>query len=139
MQVQCTMCPATFEAKRKNAKYCSPRCRKRAQRGPGGTEATGPAKPPAKTRRRPQSYLARATRAELEQAKRIGTSHGQAALLLAKRIDDGGAESGAALAAMIREHAAAMERATRGKAADDPVQARSDEVTRRRERRANRG
>jgi hypothetical protein len=82
------------------------------------------------------SGLARATRAELSAAGRVTSAAGQAALLLARRIDGGGAETGAALAAMIREHAQAMERALRDGQAADPVKDRQDEVAQRRERRS---
>jgi hypothetical protein len=44
-----------------------------------------------------------------------------------------------ALAAAVKEHAAAMDRALREAAPDDPVKARQDEVARIRERHARTG
>ena len=65
---------------------------------------------------------------------RLDTSAGQAALILAMRIDHSDGETGAAVASMVKEHAAAMERALSEAAPDDPVKARQDEVAARRER-----
>jgi hypothetical protein len=39
MRKTCAMCPTDFEAKRPSAKYCGERCKKRAQRQPGGVKA----------------------------------------------------------------------------------------------------
>ena len=61
------------------------------------------------------------------------------ALILARRIEGGGAETGAALASMIREYAAAMERAMKEGPAADPVRAAQDEVARRRASRSTAG
>jgi hypothetical protein len=68
-----------------------------------------------------RSRLYKTTLAELRKAGRVETHGGQAALVLAQRIDQGGAETGSALAAMIREHAAAVDRALAGDNALDPV------------------
>jgi len=80
--------------------------------------------------------MLKATRAELTSAGRVSSSAGQRALLLAKRLDASGQETGAAVAALCREHAAAMERALATREAQDPVSRLQDEVSRRRERRA---
>ena len=77
-------------------------------------------------------------------ARRLSTSDGELALVLAEQIDQGG-EGGAALAALSREYAAAKERALKNAKSHDPAQklidkadqkiAAMDEVGERRERR----
>lgn len=135
MVCQAPRCGCTFEAKRKTAKYCSRKCSMRANRARarGDVPAAEPGRPQA------QSRLEEVTRSELAAVRRVETSAGQAALVLAARIDAGGAETGSALASMVREHAAAMDRALAGVAPRDPVGARQDEVARRREQHAGAG
>lgn len=126
-------CGKTFEAKRKTAVYCCNGCSVRASRaGQLGkpTPADGAVRKP-----RVGSAMLRSTRTELAAAGRVGSSAGQRALLLAKRLDVSGQETGAAVAALCREHASAMDKALAAGAATDPVQQLQDEVgTRRRER-----
>jgi hypothetical protein len=120
---QCAMCPAEFDAKRAAAKYCSERCRKRAQRQPAPAAALPmPADP--------DSELWSATLAELAVAGRVNCASGRAALALARRIDAGG-DTGSAVASMVREHRAALADAVKGQmAAVNPM----DELRLRRER-----
>jgi len=67
----------------------------------------------------------------LQDAGRVDTSWGQAALLLARRLDSTSAESGSGVAALGREHGATMAEATRGvKVAGDLL----DELKARRDR-----
>jgi hypothetical protein len=95
----CAVCPAEFEAKRAAARYCSERCKKRAQRQPG---------------RRPERHVAvsggvvAAVEAELAAAGRLGSSAGQSALVLARRIDAGDAETVAGLAAAVKQLGATL-------------------------------
>lgn len=159
MQVKCQGpgCPETFEAKRPSAKYHSERCKKRAQRQPGGVKR-GPNRPsgapqrPRKPQNAPEpppggsqaspddlpplladaGALTLATKAELERAGRVDCSAGQAALALAGRIDRSAfsAETGTAVASMVRELRASLAAATADVApAADPV----DELRERRE------
>jgi hypothetical protein len=121
-------CGAEFEAKRAAAKYCSERCKKRAQRRPGGTTkvVTLPPAAPAST-----GSLAAATQAELDRAGRLASAVGQAALALARRIDASHGETGSALAALVREHRATLAEAVKDvEVAADPL----DELRNRRER-----
>lgn len=139
-------CGKEFEARRATAKYHDKACSVRASRAGqlGEPTVARPGRP-----KRPvvnvDVHLARYTRSELSAVKRLETSSGQAALVLALRIDAGGAETGSALASMVREHAAAMERALAETVTDDPLaqlQASvakgraEDEVARQRERRS---
>jgi hypothetical protein len=75
--------------------------------------------------------VAVSTLAELEAAGRSGTALGQAALLLARRLDGSGRETGASVAALSRQHAAALAAVLAGaKSAPDAL----DELRTRRER-----
>lgn len=128
MRKTCEVCPTEFEAKRASAKYCSERCKKRAQRRHGGGMAAKVLPLPAELTSEPTptpavvGSVAAATMAELASAGRPETAVGQAALALARRIDHAAAETGSALAALVREHRAALAEAVRdaeGKA--DPL------------------
>ena len=134
MRKACDSCGVAFEAKRPAAKYCGERCRKRAQRRPGGVKAktrAGALPVAALPVGSHEGPLAAATLAELEQAGRADTAAGNAALALARRIDSGITETGSSLAAMVREHRATLAEAVRNAAvAADPL----DELRSRRER-----
>ena len=129
MRKQCTVCSEPFEAKRNTAKYCSPRCRVRAARQPKPEPAaTMPADP--------DSELWTATLGELAAAARVASASGQAALLLARRLDSAAVETGSSVAAMVREHRAALADALKGAAAEaNPL----DELRARRERKLDAG
>ena len=135
MRKTCEVCPAEFEAKRASAKYCSERCKKRAQRRPGGTSAAKvlplPAGPTSESAPDLTGSVAAATLVELEQAGRSDTAVGQAALALARRIDAAGAETGSSLAALARQHMATLAEAVKNaKVQEDDL----DELRNRRER-----
>jgi hypothetical protein len=123
----CADCGTGFDAKRPQAKFCGDRCRKRAQRRPVRPETPGNrdglAGPGA---------VEQATAAELATAGRAGRPAGQCALVLARRIDQADGEPGGGLAALVREHRAAL-----ADALADVVPAGNplDELRRRRERR----
>ena len=98
---RCAMCPTVFEAKRASAKYCSPRCRMRANRA--GLSAPVRAVVPAGD----GGGVEAATVTELDAVDRTGSAAGQCALTLARRID-GGRDSGAGLASLVREFRSAL-------------------------------
>lgn len=123
----CDVCREPYIAKRLNSRFCSATCRKRNQRKPVGS----PAATPLPTVALGVGSVASITRAELEAAGRLGTSLGQVALLLAARLDAQVRESGMGVAAIVREHRAALAEALKGAAvAADPV----DELRARRDR-----
>lgn len=63
------------------------------------------------------------TRAKLEAAELLDDPSGMAALALARRIDRSMLDTGAGVAALVREHRAALADAmTRGKVAADPLE-----------------
>ena len=126
MQVRCHQCGEPFEAKRSHAKWCSARCRKQDQRA-GGASVTELRAEPAEGELTP---TVAATWAKLEEAERLHTPEGMAALALAHRLDNGGRDTGSALAAVARELRASLEAAMAGaKVAADPL----DELRARRE------
>jgi hypothetical protein len=136
----CEVCPTEFEAKRASAKYCSERCKKRAQRRPGGVKAAKvlplPAEPTSEPAPALTGSVAAATIAELEAAGRLDTATGQAAVALARRIDAAGAETGSSLAAVARQHMATLAEAVKNASvAADPL----DELRMRRERKRDTG
>lgn len=134
MRKDCPSCGTAFEAKRATAKYCSNKCRQRAfqRTGPAGRPETAPPLEPSSE----PGPTAAATTVELERADRLNTAIGQAALVLAKRIDASSTETGGSLASLVREHRATMAEALRdtdGQA--DPL----DELRTRRERKLSSG
>lgn len=130
MQKTCE-CGTAFDAKRAAAKYCSERCKKRAQRRPGGTERA-PAKPAVPV----TGELSISVLLELDAAGRADSAVGHAALALAARIDAAEGETGSALAAMVRELRATLAEALAdGKREADPV----DELRTRRDRKLSAG
>lgn len=139
MDASCARCGASFSPASKRARFCSVKCRTQATRAraAGQPESLAPVKPkrtrkakPAPEPDAPVGTLG-AVLAELREAGRLDSSAGQAAVALARRIDDG-AESSAGLAALTRELRAAMAEAlARAEAAGDAL----DELRARREAR----
>jgi DNA-directed RNA polymerase specialized sigma24 family protein len=127
MQITCAVCGDSFEAK-PSAKYCGDRCRKRAQRQPD-TEK------PEKPKDRPAEVdfpigLVASTLTELAKAGRETSPAGQAALLLAYRLERSHADTGSSVAAMVKQHqetlAAALKTAERASVVDE-LKKRRDE------------
>jgi len=119
--ITCATCSSDFDARSSRARFCSSKCRTQAhyrRTKLGIPEALNPAptpKAPAKGRKptpddSPIGTLG-AVITELNDAGRLNTSAGQAAVALASRID-AGAESSSGLAALTREMRAAMAEAT---------------------------
>lgn len=140
MNVKCGVCGSSFETKRRNAKYCSDRCRKRAQRVGVNAASDATSLPPDEpsSQVNDADSLVSAARAELVAVGRESTAAGRAVLALARRIDSSTMEPGSSLAALIREFRASMAEAVKGaeKAADpvDALRAKKDELRARRER-----
>ena len=139
MDKSCARCARTFTAQRQVARFCSVACRNAAAaaRAKGLPEAKAAPKPKRTRKAKPTPEADApvgtlgAVLAELRGAGRLDSSAGQAAVALARRIDDG-AESSAGLAALTRELRAAMAEAlARAEAAGDAL----DELRARREAR----
>jgi len=126
---RCTVCGQEFDAKRNTAKYCSRRCNVRAARQPKpGPAAVIPADP--------DSQLRAATLCALAAAGRESSPAGVAALILAQRIDSAGSETGAGLAALVKQHGVTLTDALKGATAEvNPL----DELRARRERKLDTG
>lgn len=123
MERPCDACAAPYEALRSTSKFCSDRCKKRAQRGFQATAAVVPATGAMGT-----SNVTAVT-AELESAGRLDTWLGAAALSIAQRMDKSTAVMG--YAALVKELRSTMDAALAGvKVAADPV----DELRSRRDR-----
>jgi hypothetical protein len=136
MQRACESCGRSYEAKTKRSRFCQDqRCvrerargRKRVQRHPPATVVELRA---AKKEPLPSSVTA-ATVAELDAAGRVGSALGQAALALARRLDESSADTGSSVASMVKELRATITEAVRsGQGAADPV----DELRERRSKR----
>lgn len=99
--VECAECGEPFEAKSPRAKYCSPKCRKSANRRPTKTGAAEP-----EQTSEPQGFtvgqLLGQVIADLEKAEVLNTIPGRAAVALAYRVESP-METGSAAAAMTRE------------------------------------
>lgn len=136
MEAICARCAQPFSAASKRARFCSVKCRTQATRAraAGQPESLTPAKPKRIVKAKPEAVTTGALGAvldELQAAGRLQSSAGQAAVALARRIDDG-AESSAGLAALTREMRAAMAEAlSRAEATGDAL----DELRARREAR----
>lgn len=105
MSRACDSCGSLYEPLRKTSRYCSGKCRKRAQR-------SGLAKPQSTDRPSAPAAAAGSLHAavlvELKNAQKETTALGQACLALARRIDSGASESGSAIAALTRELRASL-------------------------------
>jgi hypothetical protein len=109
-----------YEAKRPNSKFCSATCRKRASRGyvlstPGKVVALGTVLAPTEPDN--DGKVEATTLAALAEAERDNTPLGQAALALARRVDVG-RDTGAGLAALVKQLEATLRAATVGVQSD---------------------
>ena len=104
MQRQCDTCTRLYEAKRITSRFCSPRCQKRARRSPAGLSGASLLTVPAPV----DGPMTVATMAELVVADRVESSLGQSALLMARRLDTPGADTGSSVAALAREQRATL-------------------------------
>ena len=133
MQRKCATCGKTYQAARPNSKYCKPGCRVRAHRSPKKSPEPVVLSLPellaglgsAKT----SWPLTDAAARELEAAGRLDTVFGQAALVLARRIESP-METGASIASMTKQLRETMADALKGaqQVADplDEIRARRD-------------
>ena len=134
MKVSCAECSKLFEAKRRGATFCSVTCRQRASRrdreSPKSekTASITPISPPEPA----ETGLVAETRRALEEAEALATVQGQAALLLAQRLERA-VDTGSAMASLARQLSAAM---TEALAAGTPKADALDELAVRRRNKA---
>lgn len=128
MMRNCVVCGETYSAQRPQSKYCGQTCRKRRQRSP---EVVKTREFPAETDQDADSGgavgLVESVRHALTKAKRMETTIGQQALLIAERMSR--FDTGGGTAALSRELRAIMAEALREAAEVDPV----DELNARRD------
>jgi hypothetical protein len=123
----CEACGRSFVQKSARQRFCSTTCRSRGHRG-------GSVVPLRDSMPEPAS-LVDVTRQALAEVGRESTPAGVSALLLAAKLDLGG-DTGSAMAALAKQHLAALEESLRGvPRADDRV----DELRARRARRIGTG
>lgn len=126
----CDACGAPYEAIRANARFCSDRCRKRTARQP--RPLTEMPSIPTDAAPVAASHLSKIVAEELTAGGVLDTSPGQAAILLAQRMELGTTDTGSAVAAMSRELRSLMAEALgKTEVAADPM----DELKARRESR----
>ena len=106
----CDSCGAPYFTRSPLSRYCSPRCAKRAQR----TGLSRSVPKPAVVAVVPSGAGAveAAVRGALEAAGRLSAPAGQVALVLARRLDAPGGESGSGLASVARQLAVTLAAAT---------------------------
>ncbi|MEV4902365.1 hypothetical protein AB0K08_13610 [Citricoccus sp. NPDC055426] len=137
MEVTCAECDEPFEAKRRTARFCSDKCRVRHHRKKGpklpaavkkaAAAATAraaladdvpdfmPENIPDEENEEPVEETVEATvRAELVKAGKHRTVMGQAALVLARRLDLPTMDTGSAVAALVKQLEATLETALAG-------------------------
>lgn len=125
---RCDSCRDSYDAKRPSSRFCSERCRKRAQRG----HVAPPAAPVLILAVEDgQAGLRAATLADLSAVGRQETSAGVAALVLAARIDSG-QDTGSGIASLARQWQALMVHALDGaKSSSRPDELRAKRAARR--------
>lgn len=138
MDRSCEVCSTPYRPTRSTAKYCSPRCKKRAadKRVADRLAAERADAQPGPAETSPSTALVDQVRAELEEAGRLNTVIGRQALLLASRLETNTNDTGGSAAAVSKELRAVMAEAMSGvHQAEDPVQQSQDELKKRREKR----
>ena len=139
----CDACGVDYEAKTRRSRYCSDRCKRRYHRGARAPENVTPLEPRKrpKKRTRPPTVepvpadagpVEAATRTSLAEVERLETPLGAAAVVLARRLDEG-RDTGQGFASLAKQLQATLEAATAGVQLEaDPI----DELRARRARKA---
>ena len=118
MERPCDVCGTPYTATRASSRFCSERCKKRAQRAPATqrSDKRRQARPNAAVVSIPQpdvtAGVAESTRRKLDGMGRLDTPLGQATMVLAHRLDDPRGDTGSAVAAMARQLQATLSAAT---------------------------
>src|SRR5262245_20090349 len=124
MKVSCVVDGVQFEAKRASAKYCSPKCKKRAYRG----TKIRPLEPVPDAS---ESELVASVRSELKDLGVATSSAGRQAIAMAERMSMAVKDTGSSYAAISRELSRLLDEAKAGAIRKaDPL----DELRDRRER-----
>lgn len=132
MEVTCT-CGTAFTARNRRARYCSDRCRKRAQRSTPIERVTAlPVVPPEdEPAPEPDGSVYAATLADLRAVERESTPLGRTALVLARKLDQG-SDTASGLSAAAKQLEATLASAKRGTVAVTGPQVLRDQLAERR-------
>jgi hypothetical protein len=137
-EVTCAGCGVVFEAARRNARWHSPACRKRAQRAGAkpAAEVEVEAERTSGSDPADRHGLVNAVRLELEKANAVDTFDGQLALQLARRLANPDESGVSSLSKELRTvMAAAVGKEPAGGEAQPAAAEPDDEVTRARKAR----
>ena len=130
MQRPCDVCGVEYEAKRATSKYCSDRCKMRKARG-AVTKAEGDGVPKLAPEH-VDGPVTESALVTLRETDRLDTPLGQASLALARRVDLG-RDTGAGLAALVKQFEATLKSATADVKSDaSPLDNARDELAKRR-------
>lgn len=130
MERSCDVCGEPYQAKRATSRYCSTRCRTRSSRGQvvpltqaqnAATEAIIQA-----------GAVEHSTISALEDVGRLDTPLGQACIVLARRLDQPGVDTGSALASVAGRLESLLASATKGAGAATAPQQLRDQLAERR-------
>lgn len=136
MERNCDVCGEPYQAQRATSKYCSTRCRTRASRGKCSGEVVPLAPKPQPAEVEGPGAVERATVDALEQVDRLDTPLGRACVVLARRLDSPGADTGSAMASVAKQLEALLVSANRGAGAASSPQQLRDELAERRRKHA---
>jgi len=130
MQRACDTCHRPYEAKTPRSRFCSDRCRARNQGRPPKAQVVDLPK-----RQAEPGSVTTSTLAALEAVERVDHPAGQAALRLARALDDPQTPP-STLAALAKEHGARLEAALANTSAvASPLDRARDELAKRRAKR----
>ena len=131
MKRACEACGASYEAQRSTARFCSERCKKRAQRTSSAVIALPVASPSTEGSDAEPALVAQ-VRADLTAAGVLESSLGQMALDAARRVANS-RDTGSSYASLLREARTVLAEALRsGRRPDSGVQGLQDELAARR-------
>lgn len=135
MRRSCNVCGTPYEAKSRTSMYCGKTCGMRASRKRRAEEASGTVVaigPTSAEVGEVAGAVESATLAVLTDTARVDTPLGRAALVMARKVD-GGRDTGAGLAALVKQLEATLRSATSGVAQDSsPLDNARDELAARR-------
>ena len=133
----CEQCGVSFVPRRSTARFCSPRCRKRSSRG---TESDAPGYLPVRVSVSPGATSVFAAVATELGDELSSTALGQAALVVAARLDasESSGDSGSAVASLAKSLGDLLARLlAKAPVEVDPLAGIEDEVAKKRERRTS--
>lgn len=133
MKRDCEACGRQYSAKTCRSRYCADvECKRRRERarkrGVGGGKVTD--LPVGENQEPPSVYAV--TLAQLERLARVDSAAGQNVLVLAKRLDTSSDDTGSAVAALSKQHLAALAEAVKD------AQVEADSIEQLREKSAQR-